>query len=117
MLLPSAASARTQYYCRMTGQLVGSDACDKGAASQLTRPAQQVQLPDCCQRLSSSNRNASLGVLDTASPVAAATHVATIPNIFGAGPSGALIGFCAESTQAPLALGPPLFLAHCAFLS
>jgi hypothetical protein len=24
---------------------------------------------------------------------------------------------CAESTQAPLAIGPPLFVVHCAFLS
>jgi hypothetical protein len=24
---------------------------------------------------------------------------------------------CAESTQAPLAIGPPLFVVHCALLS
>lgn len=117
LLLPSAASARTQYYCQMTGRVLGSAACDNGAESKATSPAQEIQLPDCCQRLSSSNRSASLGTLDAVNDVAPAALVATITQAFAVDLSGGPFSFCAESTQAPLAIGPPLFIVHCAFLS
>jgi hypothetical protein len=51
------------------------------------------------------------------SDVAPAAHVATLPQVFAVCPSDGPISYCAESTQAPLAIGPPLFIAHCAFLS
>jgi hypothetical protein len=117
MLLPGTASARTQYYCRMTGHVVGSAACDNGAESKATGPAQEIQDQDCCQRLSSASRSASLGTLDAVNDVTPAAHVATLPQAFALGLSGAPISFCAESTQAPLAIGPPLFIVHCALLS
>ena len=117
MLLPGTASARTQYYCRMMGRVVGSAACDNGAESKGAGTAQEFQAADCCQRLSSSNRSASLGTLDAVNDVAPAAHVATLPQAFAVGLSDGPISFCAESTQAPLAIGPPLFIVHCAFLS
>lgn len=120
LLLPGTASARAQYYCRMTGQVIGSVSCDGGAASQASRassPVQGVETPDCCQRLSASNRNASLGTLDAVNDVAPAAHLATVPQAFTLFVSDGPISVCAESTQAPLAIGPPLFIAHCAFLS
>jgi hypothetical protein len=117
MLLPGTASARTQYYCRMMGRVVGSAACDNGAESKAIGPAQEIQVPDCCQRLSSSNRSASLGTLDAVNDVAPAAHVATLPQAFAVDFSDGPSNFCAESTQAPLAIGPPLFVVHCAFLS
>ena len=116
MLLPSGASARTQYYCRMIGRVVASSACNEAAASKAARPAQEFQLADCCQRLSSSSRSASLGTLEAVHDVAPAALVAAAPPFVAAllrDPAG----FCAESTQAPLAIGPPLFIVHCAFLS
>jgi hypothetical protein len=116
MLLPSGASARTQYYCRMMGRIVASSACDEEAASTAASPAQEYQLADCCQRLSSSSRSASLGTLEAVHDVAPAASVAAVqPLVVGLLRDSD--GFCAEPTQAPLAIGPPLFIVHCAFLS
>jgi hypothetical protein len=117
LLLPGTASARTQYYCRMTGQVIGSTACDTGAESKAADPAQAIHEQDCCQRLSSANRDASLGTLDAVNDVAPAAHFATLPQGFVLGQSGDSISVCAEPTQAPLAIGPPLFIVHCALLS
>ena len=116
MLLPSGASARTQYYCRMMGQIVGSTSCDHEAVSQVG-PVQQIQEADCCQRLSSSSRTASLGTHEAVRSVAAAALLTTTPQPLGVGLQCDTDSFCGESTQAPLAIGPPLFIVHCAFLS
>jgi len=115
MLLPSGASARTEYYCRMMGRVVASSACNKEAAKAAS-PAQQLQPEDCCQRLSSSSRSASLGTLEAVHDVAPAASV-TAPPPFVVGLLRDSGSVCAESTQAPLAIGPPLFVVHCAFLS
>src|SRR6187431_3449370 len=112
MLLSGAASARTQYHCRMMGRVIDFVCCGNDATSKATSPVQEVQLPDCCQRLSSSTRSAALGTLNAANDVAPAVQVATIPQAFSTGLNGALVSFCAESTQAPLAIGPPLFIVH-----
>ena len=115
MLLPSGASARTQYYCRMMGRIVASSACDSEASKPASR-AQEFQLADCCQRLSSSSRSASLGTLQAVQDAApAATLAALQPFVVGLVRGSS--SFCAESTQAPLAIGPPLFIVHCALLS
>ncbi len=116
MLLPSGASARTQYYCRMMGRIVASSACDEEAASKAASPAQELQLADCCQRFSSASRSASLGTLEAVHDVAPAASVAAAQP-FLVGILRDSDGFCAESTQAPPAIGPPLFIVHCAFLS
>ena len=117
MLLPSGASARSQYYCRMMGRIVASSACDEEAAGKTAGPAQELQLADCCQRLLSSSRSASLGTLEAVHNVAPAASVAAPPQPFVVGLLPDSGRFCAESTQAPLAIGPPLFIVHCAFLS
>jgi hypothetical protein len=117
MLLPSGASAHAQSYCRMAGHVVGASSCDRQAAPQAESPAQQLQAADCCQRLSSSSRSASLGTREGLPGVAVAALFTTTPRPFGVGLQGESGSLCAESTQAPLAIGPPLFLAHCAFLS
>ena len=117
MLLPSGALARAQYYCRMTAHVVASSACDNDAASKAASPVQELQLADCCQRLSSSSRSASLGTLEAVHEVAPAAFVAAAAQPFVLGLLCASEGFCAESTQAPLAIGPPLFIVHCALLS
>ena len=116
MLLPSGASARTQYYCRMMGRIVASSACDQDVASKSARPSPELRLADCCQRLTSSSRSASLGSLEAVHEVAPAAFVTALQT-FLLGSSRDSDGFCAESTQAPLAIGPPLFIVHCALLS
>jgi len=101
----------------MTGRIVDSIGCDAGTRSKATSPSQRVQSEGCCQRLASSNRSASLGTLNAVIDVAPAAEVGAIFQPIAGGLSRDPVGFCAESTQAPLAIGPPLFIAHCALLS
>jgi hypothetical protein len=117
MLLPSGASARTQFYCRMMGHIVATSSCDNRSASEPASRAQEFQLADCCQRLSSSSRNAVLGTLDAVHHVAPAALVATVPQFFAAGPLSDSGSGRVEPTHSPLAIGPPLFIANCALLS
>ncbi|MES1176939.1 MAG: hypothetical protein ABUL62_21635 [Myxococcales bacterium] len=117
MLLPGTAAARAQYYCRMTGHIIGSVACDDGALSKKADANQELQAPDCCQRLSVANRSASLGTLDAVRDIPPAACIAVLPQAFAVRLSSRTLSVCAETTQAPLAIGPPLFIAHCAFLS
>ena len=97
------------------GRIVASSACNE-AASERARPGQELERADCCQRLSSANRSASLGTLHAVPDVAPAAAVVALQAyaVTGLGDSN---GFCSESTQAPLAIGPPLFIVHCALLS
>lgn len=117
MLLPSGASAHTQYYCRMMGRVIASASCDSESAAHVTSAGQQLQVADCCQRLSSASRSASLGTREAVTSVAAAALLSTAPQPFGMGLHLCAGTRCAESTQAPLAIGPPLFIEHCALLS
>jgi len=82
-----------------------------------TKVAIAPTVADCCQRLLSSSRSASLGTLEAVHNVAPAASVAAPPQPFVVGLLPDSGRFCAESTQAPLAIGPPLFIVHCAFLS
>lgn len=117
MLLPSGASAHTEYYCRMMGRIVAGSACGEELVAQPASAVRELQPADCCQRLLSASRNASLGTR-AAVPSVTATALATVaPFIVPASPPLAAHGVCAEATQAPLAIGPPLFLAHCALLN
>jgi hypothetical protein len=117
LLLPSTGSSRLQYYCQMTGRVIGAVACDNEAASRATSPVQEVQRQDCCRRLWSSSRSASLGTLKAVYDVAPAAQACTLPEPLAIDLDGAFVDFCMESTQAPLAIGPPLFVVHCSFLS
>ena len=117
MLLPSGASARTEYYCRMMGRVIGAVSCDREAAPQAASPTTQLEQEDCCQRLTTPSRNASLGTRDALEGVAAAPLLAVSFQTFGLGPDQDSRDGYFESTQAPLAIGPPLFIVHCAFLS
>jgi hypothetical protein len=117
MLLPGGAFARTQYYCAMTGSVMAARCCETDTASEAPSAAQELQVTDCCQRLSSGNRNASLGTREALHSVVTAALPAALSEAFPATPPSGTGSSCAESTQAPLAIGPPLFVAHCALLS
>jgi hypothetical protein len=117
MLLPGGASARTQYYCSMMGRVMASCCCETDAVSQAPSAAQEFQVQDCCQRVASANRNASLGTRHVLRGVVAAAVLSTVSEAFRVSPRSDTGSSCAESTQAPLAIGPPLFVVHCALLS
>jgi len=117
MLLPGGASARTQYYCAMMGRVMASRCCETDAAARAPSATQELQAQDCCQRLSSADRSASLGTRHVLRGVVAAALLTMVSGAFRLSPRGDTGSSCAESTQAPLAIGPPLFVVHCALLS
>jgi len=117
VLLPSGAASRAQYLCRMTGRILADASCDSGAKARPTAAVAELRAENCCQRILSSSKSAALGTREAIQPVLLATVLPTLaPPLRGAGPACA-DSVCSESTQAPLAIGPPLFVVHCAFLS
>ena len=116
LLLPGGASARTQYYCQMLGRVVASCCCETATARQAPGAPQELQAADCCQRISASTRSASLGAREAFQGIALAVLPNALSIAFARCPQGDT-GTCTELTQAPLAIGPPLFVAHCALLT
>jgi hypothetical protein len=117
MLLPSGAAARAEYQCRVTGRILAASACASGVVSPAAAPTQRLQRADCCQRLLSSSRGTAPGTRQAPRGVPAANLLTASAPPFTPGNLAAAGSVCAESTQAPLAIGPPLFIVHCALLS
>ncbi len=123
MLLPGGISAHAQYYCQMTGHVVAACCCGAEISARAsartadTTRSPECQVADCCQRITSAGLAASPGVQQALQHVATAALSFTVPAGFRVSAQGAARGACAESTQAPLAIGPPLFVQHCALLS
>jgi hypothetical protein len=117
LLLPSGVSARSQYYCRMMGGIVASCCCGADARTQPQKHAQELESADCCQRLSPATKNASLGTRLATHGIAAAAALPAVRECFRTYQGEDTGTSCTESTQAPLAIGPPLFVVHCALLS
>jgi hypothetical protein len=117
VLLPNGAPAPAEHYCRMMGRVVATCCCGDAAGTAAPSAGQQIQVENCCQRVSPGNRSASLAPSKALPSLAPAAFLTAVLAPRGA-PSNAGIGRkCAESTQAPLAIGPPLFVKHCALLS
>jgi hypothetical protein len=117
LLLPGGGAGRAQYYCQMMGRVVATCCCETGAAAHAPDAAREFQAADCCQRISSARPSASLGTHEALRGVPAAALLSTVPQPFPVSRSSVALRSCAESTQAKLAIGPPLFVKHCALLS
>lgn len=116
LLVPSGAWARSQFYCRMMGGLVASCCCGAEAQPQSPERAQELREADCCQRVSASTPSAPPGTRDAVPDILLAASLPVI-RVFDENPQADTGESCTESTQAPLAIGPPLFVVHCALLS
>jgi hypothetical protein len=117
MLLPGGVLARSQYYCRMMSSVVASCCCATSVVTRVPRVVAQLQLEDCCQRLSASNRSAVFGTRDAAPTVVRPFLPSARRDPFPIAVVSQAGRTCSVATQAPLAIGPPLFVVHCAFLS
>jgi hypothetical protein len=117
VLLPSGGRVHSEHYCRMMGRVVASCCCDDAVGPSAPRSQPQIQEADCCQRISSAAPS-TLGFDKALRDGHAAPATRLTPFIVSAlAPSLPDLGRCSESTQAPPALGPPLFVKHCALLS
>jgi hypothetical protein len=124
LLLPGGVPVQARYYCQMTKQVVAACCCGAEIAARAANrtagtkvTAQQCRVADCCQRLSSSSAATSPATQQAFDHVATAPLSFTLPNEPRVFADGQARDACAESTQAPHSIGPPLFVQHCAFLS
>lgn len=119
VLLAAGASARKQYFCHMMGRVVDSCCCTEGYdAPAIECETAQVRTPDCCERIDSGSRSTLPGTPDRIARVVPSAALAvvvlaapepTLPHPDPATPPS-------PEARAPPAVGPPRFLAHCAFL-
>lgn len=115
VLLAAAAADRSHYFCRMMERAVAECCCpDAHEASE--RSGATAKSPDCCDPLARSQQPVA-AAHDFASPsVLSASLVATLPAIECPEPSFRLLQAVPSLARAPPALGPPLFISHCALL-
>ncbi|HEX2670672.1 MAG TPA: hypothetical protein VHM25_07370 [Polyangiaceae bacterium] len=116
VLLATAASDRSHYFCKMMGRAVDECCCSTEQHLQRGRSA-TVQSPDCCSRLAAGEQ-----------PAVITSHNATLPDFPSAALAATLPAFAAAESnfrvvpalrppaRAPPGVGPPLFLSHCALL-
>ena len=115
-LLPSGALAKPHYFCRMMDRVLSSDCCAERAESGAT-DHETLQAPDCCERMVSPERAGANRAADAPTQLPAAA-LATIldPYVVPTLKVGTNT-IAPPQARAPPALGPPLFIVHCALLS
>lgn len=118
LLLPGTAFARAHFFCRMMNRVVATCCCERDAApSSEALCAVKIRMSDCCERLAPSARTPTLKAFGTDVFVPPAAIVATVPALdYVLGPSIGARMLPAQA-RAPPIVGPPLFIAHCSFLS
>jgi len=116
VLLAAAASDRSHYFCTMMGRAVAECCCASERSQQRSRHA-SVRASDCCERLTAARQPVAAPSSHPALPdFAVAALLTTLPSVECPEPSFRLAPALSAPARAPPALGPPLFLAHCALL-
>ena len=120
LALPAGAAGRHQYFCRMMGRLLDACCCASAQSDAIAKrsPGPEAKAKDCCERIESAGREAIPALRDGAlrieSPV-----VATLPALLAIVPAPVFspAGIHHVQARAPPALGPPIFLKNCSFLT
>lgn len=118
LLLPGGALAKSAYFCRLMDR-VGPTCCCEEARTEHARHATGPELrgTGCCERLTVPDRATAANPNDTGLDVGATPLSALIPVPLHDVSSARVGAVPPPQARAPPAVGPPLFLAHCAFLS
>jgi hypothetical protein len=117
VLLGVAASQRSHYFCKMMGRAVAECCCVRGHAAPVGKNlGATARADDCCELIARDGQRV-LAVQQAAPPqVVMAALVVALPGVEYSLPSFAPSGHTPSLARAPPALGPPLFLSHCALL-
>jgi hypothetical protein len=118
VLLPGSAFARTQYFCRMMNRVVPTCCCDSGtSSSEATSCGPQVRASDCCEKIATAARSATVRALATDFSVPPAALTATVPAaVYVFRKTVATLTLPAQA-RAPPGVSPPLFILNCSFLT
>jgi hypothetical protein len=115
VLLATAASERSPYFCKMMGRAVIECCCDATHhAREQGGPA--ARAPDCCEAIRGSGQSVAAIDHATAPDLPAAALIATLPSSDYPEQTFSLASGISSFARAPPAIGPPLFLSHCALL-
>lgn len=116
VLLAAAASDRAYYLCKMTGRAVAECCCAQPPPSRASRSRVTARAADCCELLAASQRPVATSHQANLPDVPLAA-VATAPAFAFPEPSSRLVPIRRSLPRtAPAAIGPPIFLSHCALL-
>src|SRR6185369_13478523 len=117
VLLPGSAFARTQYFCRMMNRVVATCCCEGAERHEEQVAGPEVRATDCCQKITPESRSIAAGVSNTDFSVPVAAVVDAPRHCVHAAPLSFAIVAPSIQARAPPAIGPPLFIAHCALLT
>jgi hypothetical protein len=116
VLLPGGASLGAQYFCRMMDRAVPACCCATNETDEASGEA-GVRPADCCHRLASPDRSAAAAARGAVETIPAAALSAVLPEPVYFPASVSTVCSTTAQARAPPTVEPPLFIAHCAFLS
>ena len=115
VLLAAAASDRSHYFCKMMGRAV-AECCCPGAHEDERGAEAAARAPDCCELIAASKQPVAASHEATAAELSEAGLAVTLPAFEYPLPSFRLLQVPALLARPPPAIGPPLFISHCALL-
>jgi hypothetical protein len=118
VLLPGSAFARAQYFCRMMDRVVATCCCDADSGHRDGPScAVQVRPTDCCEKITTGTRSATLKAISNELSIPSAAIASTVPapvHLFPRAVEGLILP---RQARAPPGVGPPLFIVHCSLLT
>lgn len=117
LLLPGGAAAGVRYFCDMMEQVTSSCCCPREHKAKGATRSVEARAPDCCKRLASPERADAPSASDLMPQLPPAALVAILEPVASSGVESGRILAAPPQARAPPALGPPLFIVHCALLS
>jgi hypothetical protein len=115
VLLSDEAAPKTQYFCHMMGRVVASCCCAGEDGASKVECRAEARAPDCCERIESRKGHALPAAPEKATSGLSPVALSVLPECVPPPPRRAPVARLREA-RAPPAVGPPLFLAHCAIL-
>jgi hypothetical protein len=115
LLLAAAASDRSHYFCKMLGRAV-AECCCPSAHEAAQSEATTARAPDCCELMTSSKQPVAAHHEATAPSLSAMPLAVLLAPLQYSEPRCRLVEMPRSLARAPPALGPPLFISHCALL-
>ena len=112
-LLVAVVSDRAHYFCKMADRAVEECCCP---AEHEHQSGPVARAPDCCEPLALLGRTLAVLPNDAAPSAPHVAVAALLPMPELPVPSFELLASTPAAARAPPAIGPPLFLAHCALL-
>lgn len=116
--LPGTAFGRGQYFCRMLGSVTSGSCCAGAKQAPAPSVGPEVRRAGCCDRLPSAEPGTSAATRSGGAEIPFPAWAASLsPDAPASDSVAEMLAAKPEQARAPPALGPPLFLKHCALLT